>query len=485
MATALTSAQLQRPQHEVVDGVVRRTRDYRTSAMRVRPAASLLGCRPKGITSESRGKIYRVSLLRTLYSTKKGHIRATSEGEHDITDVQETDKVSGEWWQPVLSAVHDWSKEKLSGLAELADGSLFFSFSKSTPSADAAAQPRIQHSESANVNVPAQTPKPEALPTIQQSESANVNVPAQTPTPEALPTIQQSKSANVNVPAQTQTPEAIPTIQQSESANVNVPAQTPTLAALSQRHPSSFRKKSPIPAARSRRTASKAEVDTAELVAAEDKETPMDSTVSSISARPERPASSFSRKSPIPKSRERSSVSSSKRRSSAEVTSSAEAPSKPKFTKRSPISRNQNSSRATRSEKKSHSTEVAPTEVAPAQSEPVVSETESDSPVSPELKEILNDGKQTAGQDAEEDVERCSVSVPKKKSSKPSKVVIEDNEVAQSEAVENGAVSKNLSSYKLPELRSMAKAKGLKGYSKLKKGELVELIAASEVPEKI
>lgn len=26
----------------------------------------------------------------------------------------ETDKVSGEWWQPVLSAVHDWSKEKVS-----------------------------------------------------------------------------------------------------------------------------------------------------------------------------------------------------------------------------------------------------------------------------------------------------------------------------------------------------------------------------------
>uniref|UniRef100_A0A7I4CM91 CBM20 domain-containing protein n=2 Tax=Physcomitrium patens TaxID=3218 RepID=A0A7I4CM91_PHYPA len=226
---------------------------------------------------------------------------------------------------------------------------------------------------------------------------------------------------------------AQPTIQQIESANVNVPTQTLTPAALPQRHPSSFQKKSPIPAARSRRTASKAEADTAELVAAEDKETPVDSTVSSISARPERHASSFSRKSPIPKNRERSSVSSSKRQSSAEATPVAKAPSKSKFTTRSPISRNQNSSRATRSEKKkSHSSEVAPAELV-----------------------------------------------------SPSKTASADTEVAESEALEHGAVSKDLSSYKLSELRSMAKAKGLKGYSKLKKGELVKLIAASDVSSEI
>ncbi|XP_024363176.1 uncharacterized protein [Physcomitrium patens] len=254
--------------------------------------------------------------------------------------------------------------EELLGLAEHADGSLLFSFSGSTTTADAAAQP-----------------------TIQQIESANVNVPTQTLTPAALP----------------------------------------------QRHPSSFQKKSPIPAARSRRTASKAEADTAELVAAEDKETPVDSTVSSISARPERHASSFSRKSPIPKNRERSSVSSSKRQSSAEATPVAKAPSKSKFTTRSPISRNQNSSRATRSEKKkSHSSEVAPAELV-----------------------------------------------------SPSKTASADTEVAESEALEHGAVSKDLSSYKLSELRSMAKAKGLKGYSKLKKGELVKLIAASDVSSEI
>jgi hypothetical protein len=36
-----------------------------------------------------------------------------------------------------------------------------------------------------------------------------------------------------------------------------------------------------------------------------------------------------------------------------------------------------------------------------------------------------------------------------------------------------------LASYKLPELKSIAKARGLKGYSKLKKSELLELLQSS------
>jgi hypothetical protein len=37
----------------------------------------------------------------------------------------------------------------------------------------------------------------------------------------------------------------------------------------------------------------------------------------------------------------------------------------------------------------------------------------------------------------------------------------------------------DLASYKLPELKSIAKARGLKGYSKLRKSELVELLQSS------
>jgi hypothetical protein len=45
---------------------------------------------------------------------------------------------------------------------------------------------------------------------------------------------------------------------------------------------------------------------------------------------------------------------------------------------------------------------------------------------------------------------------------------------------ENGSVTHDLSSYKLPELRSLAKSRGLRGYSKLKKGQLLDLLNASE-----
>jgi len=63
---------------------------------------------------------------------------------------------------------------------------------------------------------------------------------------------------------------------------------------------------------------------------------------------------------------------------------------------------------------------------------------------------------------------------------KISNATAESEETTVEVAAENGAVGQDLGSYKLPELRSLAKARGLKGYSKLKKGELVDLLAGLE-----
>ena len=46
-------------------------------------------------------------------------------------------------------------------------------------------------------------------------------------------------------------------------------------------------------------------------------------------------------------------------------------------------------------------------------------------------------------------------------------------------AVEGDVSREALASLKLPDLKSLAKSKGLKGYSTLKKSELVDLIAES------
>jgi len=131
-----------------------------------------------------------------------------------------------------------------------------------------------------------------------------------------------------------------------------------------------------------------------------------------------------------------------------------------------------------------------------------------DSPFSPKLKEILDQGKESE----KKSTKTASAGTPAKK--KTAKVVVREVETvvevaaltssgadsgkkktssvgaAESDevsivdvaavAAENGYVSRDLGSFKLPELRSLAKARGLKGYSKLKKGELVDLLAGLE-----
>lgn len=59
-------------------------------------------------------------------------------------------------------------------------------------------------------------------------------------------------------------------------------------------------------------------------------------------------------------------------------------------------------------------------------------------------------------------------------------VLSNSDETAEEETTESSAaeVSPDLSSLKLSELRELAKSRGIKGYSKLRKGELVELLSA-------
>lgn len=266
---------------------------------------------------------------------------------------------------------------QLLGLAELADGSLFFSFGGSDaprPATKTAAQPRAQ-------------------------SETEVNGPTHNMIPTTLP----------------------------------------------KRQPSSFRKHSPIPAYCKKASAS-LEATPATQPQAEDKKMRKAKTPS----KPARPPSSFSKRSPIPRDRESVPASTSKEESHfPEVPSAAVAPTK-----------------------------ATPAKAAPAKA---VSYSEKDSPFSPELKEILRHGKEAAAQQSKDTarsrtVAKTTSAAPAKK--KPSKPPSEETEVAQ--LVENGAVSEDLGSYKLPELRNLAKARGLKGYSKLKKSELVDLLASSD-----
>ncbi|XP_024357654.1 uncharacterized protein [Physcomitrium patens] len=388
MAAALVAARLPRPQREFVDVVGRETMEFGSSGVRLRPVSSLLVYRLKGIISESRTGMCRNFLFRKPFSKRKVHIAVVSEGDDDITDIQ-----------------------------ELADGSLFFSFAGSPSSVEASAQPRAKQNDNIKMNGCAS-------------------------------------------------------------------AHNLTRTTLPPRQPSSFRKKSPIP---SREPGSSSEVQaaTSQSAVAEDRNTNK-GAIPSKSGKHERPLSLFLKKSPIPKERR---VSSSKKSSSNEVSSAIEAPRKSKLTKRSSISKNRDTAPALTSEKKRNSSEASGVGEASIKAKPAVIDLESDSPFSSELKEILNHSKQnrkqTAGQ-ATESVE-TSTAAPAEdassanKSSKPSKAANVNIEVGQAEGLKNSVLSKDLSNFKLPELRSKAKARGLKGYSKLKKSELIDLIATREV----
>lgn len=236
---------------------------------------------------------------------------------------------------------------------------------------------------------------------------------------------------------------AQPRAQMETKVNGSTHNLTPTMRPP--RQPSSFRKHSPIPASRKKASVSKEAAATGQPQA-EDKKTQKAKSPSKP-ARPQRPPSSFSKRSPIPKDRVSVPASTSKKKShSPEVPLAAETPTK-----------------------------QTPAKATPAKA---AFDSKKDSPFSPELKEILSHGKETAEQQSEKSETDAKTSSPAPAKKKPSKPASGETEFAQT--AENGAVSEDLGSYKLPELRSLAKARGLKGYSKLKKGELVDLLASSE-----
>jgi hypothetical protein len=324
---------------------------------------------------------------------------------------------------------------QLLGLAELADGSLFFSFGGSDsarPAARTSAQPRAQSETKMN------------------GSTHNV-------TPTAHP----------------------------------------------QRQPSSFQKHSPIPASRKKASVSKEDVATAQPQA-EDKKTQKAQSPSKPT-RPPRPPSFFYRRSPIPKVLVSVPASTSKKKSrSPEVPPTTETPTKEtpakatsaKATPAKGIPAKETPAKATSAKAtpakgtpakgtpaKAAPAKAVPAKAAPAKAAPAKAavDSEKDSPFSPELKEILTHDEGTGGQESKDtaksktDAKTSSAAPAKKKSSKPAS---EETEIFQT--IENGAVSEDLESYKLPELRNLAKARGLKGYSKLKKGELVDLLASSK-----
>ncbi|CAK9274666.1 unnamed protein product [Sphagnum jensenii] len=106
-----------------------------------------------------------------------------------------------------------------------------------------------------------------------------------------------------------------------------------------------------------------------------------------------------------------------------------------------------------------------------------------DSPLSPALQEIVGTGLEFLMQDGDSDTEFKTEThslTDGEKRSENVKVSVSVKHFGTHISSENGSVTNDLSSYKLPELRSLAKSRGLKGYSKLKKGQLLDLLNASE-----
>ncbi len=155
------------------------------------------------------------------------------------------------------------------------------------------------------------------------------------------------------------------------------------------------------------------------------------------------------------------------------------------FSKRSPIPSKKESSSVS-------SSEIVP-EMSPA---PVVNEhgasanaksygqePSKESPLSQDLQEIVGRGPEFLVDDGNSDNGLKSETHTSRGGNERQKnlkisVSVEHFEAHVSSG--NGSITQDLSSYKLAELRSLAKARGLKGYSKLKKGELLDLLNASE-----
>lgn len=110
---------------------------------------------------------------------------------------------------------------------------------------------------------------------------------------------------------------------------------------------------------------------------------------------------------------------------------------------------------------------------------------EKDAPFSPTLRQILGHRKKTDNIKDEDKPtlsqrkSTSSTAAPGKKKSLAKAPPLETPNTAEI-FPDNGSVSKDLDNHKLPELRNLAKARGLKGYSKLKKSELVDLLRSSE-----
>ncbi|CAM6037883.1 unnamed protein product [Sphagnum compactum] len=155
------------------------------------------------------------------------------------------------------------------------------------------------------------------------------------------------------------------------------------------------------------------------------------------------------------------------------------------FSKRSPIPSKKESSSVS-------SSEIVP-EMSPA---PVVNEhgasanakncgqePSKESPLSQDLQEIVGRGPEFLVDDGNSDnglKSETHTSRGGNERQKSLKISVSVEHFEAHVSSENGSITQDLSSYKLAELRSLAKARGLKGYSKLKKGELLDLLNASE-----
>jgi hypothetical protein len=106
-----------------------------------------------------------------------------------------------------------------------------------------------------------------------------------------------------------------------------------------------------------------------------------------------------------------------------------------------------------------------------------------DSPLSQDLQEIVGRGPEFLVDDGNSDNglnSETHTSRGGNERQKNLKISVSVEHFKAHISSENGSITQDLSSYKLAELRSLAKARGLKGYSKLKKGELLDLLNASE-----